>query len=142
MPIDQATFLRIDTLNSTPCLEGSLCELAVSSLIEGHKQGWYELLGFVVLPSEIQLMIVSRGKATKELLKFFEAQIQTVSGTNTTFFDTEYYREKVDILDEIRNRLRWMYAAPVRSRLATTTDSYPYSSANSRFRDIITTHVM
>src|SRR5262245_10775024 len=142
MPIEQATFLRIDTTNSTPYLEGSRGERAVSCLIEAHKNGWYELLGFVVLPAEIQLLIVPRGKATNDLIKFFESQVSSESGDGTIILDTDYYREKVDCNEEIRTRLRWMYNSPIRSRLAHTVDSYPYSSANSRFRDIITANVM
>ena len=56
MPFEQAVFLRIDTADSQPYLEGaSSAELVVSTLFNGRDKGWFELIGFVVLPREIHL---------------------------------------------------------------------------------------
>ena len=50
MPYEQAVFLRIDTADSQPYLEGaSSAELVVSTLFSGRDKGWFELVGFVVL---------------------------------------------------------------------------------------------
>jgi hypothetical protein len=139
MPVDQAVFLRIDTADGSPYLEGSSGEIAVAGVLSAQSKGLYDLLGFVVLPNELQLLIVPHGKSMNDVFKFLDAeimaQVQTVKPVDkNNIFDADYYREKIDSNDEIRQRLRWMYASPVRSRLTTNSSAYPYSSANERFR--------
>jgi hypothetical protein len=136
MPVDQAVFLRIDTTNGCPYLEGPSGELVVSTLLAANDKGYFDLLGFVVLPNELQVLMVSHGKPVTELLGNLEASVHTRLTDVTTIFDTDIYKEKVDS-EEIRVRLKWMHQAPVRSRLATLSEAYPYSSANSRFRSLL-----
>jgi hypothetical protein len=139
MTLNQAVFLRIDTMNGTPYLEGSAGEAVVKSLFTACREGWYQLLGFVVLPCELLLLIVPYSKGMNEILGFLEAevlpQVSADKLTNGKVFDTDYYREKVDSNDEIQMRLRWMHSAPIRCKLTVSSGNYPYSSANARFRD-------
>ncbi len=142
MPFEQAVFLRIDTADSQPYLEGASCgELVVSALINGRDKGWFELLGFVVLPREIQLMIIPRRVAVHTLVNSLELdlypQLSVLKPISKTIFDPDFYREKVDCDEEIKQRLRWMYLAPVRARLATMAEGYPYSSASARYRELV-----
>src|SRR5258708_5612288 len=137
MPIDQAVFLRIDTWNGCHGLEGACGETVVSALLTAREKGWFDLLGFVVLPREVQLLIVPRAKATSEVLGSLEAALDNQLDGAKTIFDTDYYREKVDCNEEVRQRLRWMHLAPVRSRLTMRIEAYPYSSANSRHRSVL-----
>jgi len=137
MPVDQAVFLRIDTTNGCPYLEGPSGELVVTTLLAAHDKGFFDLLGFVVLPNELQVLMVSHGKPVTELLGNLEASLHTWLTDVATIFDTDIYKEKVDCTEEIRLRLKWMHQAPVRSRLATLSEAYPYSSANSRFRSLL-----
>ncbi len=136
MPVDQAVFLRIDTANGLPYLEGPSGELVVSTLLAANDKGYFDLLGFVVLPNELQVLMVPHGKPVTELLGNLEASVHTRLTDVATIFDTDIYKEKVDS-EEIRVRLKWMHQAPVRSRLATMSEAYPYSSANSRFRSLL-----
>jgi hypothetical protein len=142
MPIEQAVFARIDTADSQPYLEGSSCgELVVSALCAGRDKGWYNLLGFVILPSEIQLLLVPGRLLVSSLVASLEAEvypmISVLKPVGKAVFDADFYREKVDYAEEIRQRLRWMHLAPVRARLATLAEAYPFSSANPRYRDVI-----
>jgi hypothetical protein len=142
MPFEQAVFLRIDTADSQPYLEGASCgELVVSALINGRDKGWFELLGFVVLPREIQLMIIPRRVAVHTLVNSLELdlypQLSVLKPISKTILDTDFYREKVDCDEEMKQRLRWMHLAPVRARLAMLAESYPFSSANARYRELI-----
>jgi hypothetical protein len=143
MPYEQAVFLRIDTADSQPYLEGaSSAELVVSALFSGRDKGWFELVGFVVLPREIQLMILPRRLAVSSVVTNLELELypqlsvfRTISGK--AVLDSDFYREKVDYDEEIRQRLRWMHLAPVRARLTTLAEGYPFSSANARYRELI-----
>jgi len=137
MPIDQAVFLRIDTASGCPGLEGACGETVVSALLNAREKGWFDLLGFVVLPREVQLLIVPRAKSAGEVLGSLEAALDKQLDGAKTVFDTDYYREKVDCDEEVRQRLKWMHLAPVRSRLTMKVDAYPYSSANSRYRSVL-----
>ena len=137
MAINQAVFLRLDTANGCPGLEGACGETVVSALLKAREEGWFDLLGFVVLPREVQLLIVPRAKAASQILSSLEAVLDNQLEGTKTVFDTDYYREKVDCDEEVRQRLRWMHLAPVRSRLTMRFDAYPYSSANSRYRSVL-----
>ena len=137
MPLDQAVFLRIDTSSGLSLLSESAGELVTSALIDAHRTGWFDLLGFCVLPKELQLLIVPRGKAPSEVLGCLEAVLDTKLEGIQKIFDPDYYREKVDCDEEIRQRLRWMHQAPVRSRLVTLMEAYPYSSANKRYQSVL-----
>ena len=137
MSFDQPVFLRIDTENGSPCLADSSCESVITSLLSVSDKGWFDLLGFVVLPSELQLMVVPHGKTINDLLSLLESTVAATIGNSELVFDKDFYREKVDSEEEVRMRLRWMLQAPVRSRLANMSEAYPYSSANERFRDVV-----
>jgi hypothetical protein len=133
--VEQAVFLRIDTANNQPYFANAAsAELVVSELIAGKDKGWYELLGFVVLPCELQLLVLPRRVAASAITASLEAAVfprltalQPVAGA---VFDTDIYREKVDCDEETRQRLRWMHLAPVRARLTTMANAYPFSSAS------------
>ena len=143
MPIEQAVFMRIDTTDSQPYLEGASCgELVVSSLFNGRDKGWFELVGFVVLPREIQLLIIPRRVAVSSLITNLELDLYPQLSVlkpiiSKTILDTDFYREKVDCDEEIKQRLRWMHLAPVRARLAALAEGYPFSSASTRYRAML-----
>jgi hypothetical protein len=142
MPFEQAVFLRIDTADCQPYLEGaSSAELVVSALFNGRDKGWFDLIGFVVLPREIQLLIMPRRLAVSSLVTSLELdlypQLSVLKGISKNILDTDFYREKVDCDEEVRQRLRWMHLAPVRARLTTLAEGYPFSSANMRYRELI-----
>ena|SRR5258708_17079810 len=139
MPVDNAVFVRIDTINSVPCLTGACGEAVASALLDSHDKGSFDLLGFVVLPNELQLLIIPRGRGIADILNTLEKDLSTqalqlTDSTAKTVFDTDFYREKCDCSEEVRQRLRWMHEAPVRSRLATMSKAYPLSSANEKYR--------
>jgi hypothetical protein len=138
MGVEHAVFLRIDTADGNPYLDGNTGELVVTALLDGRDKGWFDLLGFVVLPSEVQLLFVPRNIPVSTLIGNLETSLyptlcQTKSITNTVF-DTEFYREKMDCNEDIKHRLQWMHLTPVRARLAKMVDAYPYSSANQRYQ--------
>jgi hypothetical protein len=142
MPFEQAVFLRIDTSDAQPYLDGASCgELVISALVNGRDRGWFELIGFVVLPREIQLMIIPRRMAVSTLVNNLEhdlyPQLSVLRPVTKTILDTDFYREKVDCDEELKQRLRWMHLSPVRARLSMLPESYPFSSANARYREII-----
>ncbi len=142
MPFEQTVFLRIDTAEGKPYLEGPTSgELVVSTLFNGRDRGWFDLVGFVVLPCEVQLMIIPRRVAAGSIVNSLEVeiypQLSALKPISTMIFDPDFYREKIDMDEELRQRLHWMHLSPVRARLTTLAESYPFSSANTRFRDLL-----
>ncbi|HLY28482.1 MAG TPA: hypothetical protein VKQ72_19195 [Aggregatilineales bacterium] len=141
MPVDNAVFFRIDTTNGIACLTGACGEAVASTLLAAHDKGTFDLLGFVVLPNELQLLIIPHGKPISDLLNALEGELSATASalplpeiSGKTVFDTDFYREKCDSSEEVRQRLRWMHDAPVRSRLATMSKAFPLSSANEKYR--------
>ncbi len=142
MAAEQVVFARIDTADGMPYLEGASCsELVVAALFGGQDKNWFDVLSFVVLPSEIQLLFIPRRIAVSALVSSLEAEIypplSILKSIGSHVLDPDFYREKVDFNEEVRQRLRWMHLAPVRARLTTLAESYPYSSAHPRYRELI-----
>ena len=142
MGVDQAVFLRIDTTNSAPYLEGEHGKIVADALLKTHRQNWFKLIGFVVLPAEVQVLFIPRFKAINDLLAFLEIEVRphitALPSDAARLFDPDIYREKVDSSEEVQQRLRWMHLAPVRARLITMYEAYPYSSANAQYKNQIT----
>jgi hypothetical protein len=141
MAVEHAVFLRIDTADGSPYLDGTAGELIVSALLAARDKGWFDLLGFVVLPNEVQLLFVPRNLPVSILIGSLETSVYpTVCQTksiNHPVFDPDFYREKIDSNEDIKHRLQWMHLTPVRARLTRLSEAYPYSSANSRYQDTL-----
>ncbi len=142
MAAEQVVFARIDTAEGKPYLEGaSCCELVVSALFGGQEKNWFDLLSFVVLPSEIQLLFIPRRLAINALVTSLEPELYPMMSVlkpiGSTVLDPDFYKEKIDFNEEVRQRLRWMHLAPVRAHLTTLAESYPYSSAHPRYRELM-----
>ncbi len=141
MGVEHAVFLRIDTADGSPCLEDAARELVVSTLLQEREKGWFELLGFVVLPNEVQLLFIPHKIAVAALIDELEKTVfpavSQAESVPKTVFDTDFYREKIDCSEDIKHRLKWMLQTPVRARLARMSESYPYSSANVRYQNIL-----
>lgn len=136
----KAVFVRIDTMNSRPLLEKRSCvELVTTFLFNFRQQQWYDLIGFVVLPRELQLVIVPRLLAVNALVSKLEketaALLCALASCEAPVWDDEIYSEPLDGIEAIKSRLQVMQAAPVKLRLAAAPDLYDFSSANPRYQN-------
>ncbi len=136
----RAIFVRIDTTGGKPLLETRACvELVTTYLFNFRQQQWFDLIGFVVLPREMQLIIVPRMLTVNSLVERLERELSPLLGSLITldgaFWDPEIYSEPLDGTEAIRSRLQVMQATPVKLRLASSPDSYDFSSANPRYRN-------
>ena len=127
----KAVFVRIDTMDSKPLLEKRSCvELVTTFLFNFRQQQWFNLIGFVVLPREITVnSLVSR--LEKEITPILGALIQL----DGALWDPEIYSETLEGMESVRSRLYVMQAAPVKLRLASSPDTYDFSSANPRYQN-------
>ena len=139
-PRPKAYFVRIDTMNSKPLLEKRSCiELVTTFLFNFRRQQWFDLIGFVVLPREMQLIIIPRSITVNTLAARLEketgpllAQLIALDGP---IWDQDIYAEPLDGVETIRSRLYVMQAAPVKLRLASAPELYDFSSANPRYSE-------
>src|SRR5579859_1712206 len=75
-PRARAYFVRIDTMHSKPFLEKRACvELVTTFLFNFRRQQWFDLIGFVVLPREMQLIIVPRTITINNLVNRLEKEL-------------------------------------------------------------------
>lgn len=137
-----AVFVRIDTADSQPMLQTKPClELVLTFLLNFRQQGWFELLGFALLPREIQMIVVPKNHTVSALVTRLESEtgplIAALLNRPQPIFDPEIYSEPLDGAESIRSRLQMIYAAPVRARLAPTATAYDYSSANPRYASLL-----
>jgi hypothetical protein len=137
----RAVFIRVDTGQSRPLLETRpALELVTTYLFNFRQQGWYDLIGFVALPKELQLLIVPREVNVSTLVERLEEVtaplLCAILACEAPVWDTvDIYTETVDGHEDIKTRLTAMHGAPVKLRLAVQPASYDFSSANSRFQN-------
>ena len=139
-PRPKAYFVRIDTMNGKPLLEKRSCiELVTTFLFNFRRQQWFDLIGFVVLPREMQLIIIPRSITVNMLASRLEretapllAKLMPIDGP---VWDQDIYAEPLDGVETVRSRLYMMQATPVKLRLASAPDLYDFSSANPRYAD-------
>lgn len=134
----KAVYIRIDTLAGRPLLQTRPClEIVLTFILNFRQQGWFELLGFLVMPKEIQLIVVPKDLTVNALVGRLESEtgplLAALLNSPQPIFDTEIYSEPLDGVEAIKSRLQMMHAAPVRARLAPIASAYDYSSANPRF---------
>ncbi len=136
----KAVFIRIDTMNGKPLLEKRACvELVTTFLFNFRQQQWFDLIGFVVLPREMQLIIVPRSLSVNALVGKLEKEtaslLSALAACDPPIWDPEIYSEPLDGVEAIRSRMQVMQAAPVKLRLAAAADLYDFSSANPRYHN-------
>ncbi len=136
----KAVFVRIDTMDSKPLLEKRSCvELVTTFLFNFRQQQWFNLIGFVVLPRELQMIIVPREITVNSLVSRLEKEITPILGAliqlDGALWDPEIYSETLEGMESVRSRLYVMQAAPVKLRLASSPDTYDFSSANPRYQN-------
>lgn len=138
-PHSKAVFIRMDTVGGKPLLEKRACiELVTTFLFNFRQQQWFNLIGFVVLPRELQLIVVPRSFTVIALVSRIEKEttpfLCALTGSESPIWDAEFYSEPLDGIEAIRSRLRAMQAAPVKLRLSAAPDLYDFSSANPIYR--------
>ncbi len=139
-PFQRGVFIRVETAAGRAVLAGEPCaELATTILLNFRQQAAYALIGFVVLPKEIQMIIVPREVPAASLGKHFEracgALLCQLAGIEPPAFDDEVYLEPLDGSESLKSRMQGMLGTPVRLRLAGSPAAYDYSSANARFQN-------
>lgn len=137
-PRARAVFLRIDTSGGRPLLETKACnELVLTYLLNYRSQQIIDLIGFVFLPREIQMVIVPREITISALVSKLEVETGTmicqIMKCDEPAWDAEYYSEQLDGNEDVKARLNQIHMAPVRQKLASNPASYDYSSANPRY---------
>ncbi len=136
----KAVYVRIDTADGKPLLEKRSCvELVTTFLFNFRQQQWFDLIGFVVLPREMQLIIVPRSLTVHVLVSRLEKELapllKALIPLEGLLWDPEIYSETLDGSEAIRSRMQVMQAAPVKLRLAAAPDLYDFSSANPRYQN-------
>lgn len=135
----RAVFIRIDTYNSRPLLETRAAnELVTLYLFNFRNQGWFNLVAFVVLPKEMQLIIIPREVTVNTLVARLEEHLGPLLcpliNTQQPIWDDEIYSEPLESAEDIKSRIQLIHAAPVRQKLCSSPASYDFSSANPRFQ--------
>ena len=90
-------------------------------------------MGFVVLPNEVQLMIVPRHLTPMMAAEHLESEVGPVLSALTwvpgKVFDNDFYQERIDLVEDIRQRRRMMHNAPIKAGLCPSAAAYLFSRA-------------
>lgn len=110
--------------------------LLVDVLYHYRRQDKYMLHEFVIMPNHFHLLITSESTLERalQLVKGgFSYRVKRELGFGGEVWETSFYDRRVRDLAEYENMKRYIRENPVRARLTTRAEDYPYSSANSNW---------
>ncbi len=131
--------VRLETAGSQPHLKRPSCaEAVVTALYHGRDQHWFDLLGFAVLPTSLYMIIVPRSQSLVSIVLNLQAELgpllNALLNTNDSIWQAEFEIAPIASDDELRPRIEEIHDLPVKAGLANDPTSYPFSSANPRFK--------
>ena len=138
---DGRAFVVFDRLLDVACTgplylrQPALAEMVMRHLVRlAQDEEMYSLHAFVVMPNHVHLLLTPNTPFPRiaRLVKGATARWanQLLGTTGKAFWQDESYDHRVKNRDEWSRIRRYIELNPVRSGLAATPESYPYSSAS------------
>ena len=104
-----------------------------------RKEGRFRLYGFVVMDNHLHLVIQpEEEQPLADIMRDFKtwtSRTNRLKPRGRKLWERRYDDNRIDSADELRSVLRYMHENPVRARMATAPQDYPYSSVHNYLRD-------
>ncbi len=113
------------------------CSVVLRALENTRKRYGLRVFGFVLMPEHVHLLLSEPEQGTlaraMQSLKSASARVARGAraervGTPTPFWQTRYYDRYMRDYDEFLEKLRYIYRNPVKRRLCSSPDEWPWSS--------------
>jgi len=136
--ITKCIYDRKQALLSKP----ACAEILIQAFLYGREQGWYRMLGFVIMPDHYHLIIaLGQTKSLKQVMssinKFAARRINIALKRSGRFWEEGFYDHQIRDRRDFDSILEYVHNNPVTAGLVQTPQDWPYSTANERFAHLI-----
>jgi putative transposase len=107
--------------------------IVMDAIMHGKNQGWYDLLGFVIMPNHVRLAIVPVKRSVPAIMQgikgFSSRKINEMRNARGKLWQDGYRDFLIDNKKVIYQKLCYIEENPVRAGIAKNPIDYPFSSA-------------
>lgn len=125
-----------------PLIRPMYAKLVVSSIIWAKKQGWWRILGFVIMPDHYHAIVGLRSarrlsSIMESINKYTARRLNGLFQREGPFWQDGFYEHLVRDRKDYDNILAYVHNNPVEAGLVDSPDAWEYSTAYAEYADEI-----
>jgi putative transposase len=127
-------FITAVTANRRPLFKvESNAQLLITILQENHTKGRLQLHAWVIMPDHIHLLLTPSPEVSLEkAMQFVKGNFSFRHKSKFTVWQPSFTWHRIEGAQDFRSHREYIHQNPVRARLCSKTEDYPYSSAKQR----------
>jgi REP-associated tyrosine transposase len=124
-------FITAVTANRRPLFKvESNARLLIAILQENHSKGRLKLHGWVIMPDHIHLLLTpSQNVSLEKAVQFIKGNFSFRLQSKFPVWQPGFTSRRVKDAQDLKSHREYIHQNPVRARLCTKAEEYPYSSA-------------
>jgi putative transposase len=128
---NSASFVTLATYEHRPIFEVSrLAELFIENLLGCRRLGYYKLHAYLVMPDHVHLLISPESLPLEQAVSLIQNAFAQRLGTRELLWKEGFVAHSIRNLRDLETVRTYLHQTPVRVRVASTPELYPYSSAH------------
>jgi putative transposase len=132
-PHSGMSFVTAATRDRRPLFEtGRVADLMVETLLHYRKLGHYKLHAYVVMPSQLHLLLTPQSIALAHAIELIKNGFAYRMDSELPIWEHSFTAYSVANIHDLELVRTYLHQIPVRAKLVSTPELYPYSSAYRR----------
>lgn len=132
-PHSGMSFVTAATRDRRPLFEiGRVADLVVDTLLHYRKLGHYKLHGYVVMPSQLHLLLTPQSIALAHAIELIKNGFAYRMDSELPIWEHSFTAYAVSNIHDLELVRTYLHQIPVRANLVSAPELYPYSSAYRR----------
>jgi putative transposase len=124
-------FVTIATHERRPIFQISrVAELFIDTLRHYRTRGYFKLHAFLVMPDHVHLLITPETDPLNQTIALIQNGFAHRLASKYTLWETGFTAHPIRNLRDLETIRTYLHQTPVRAKLTTTPELYPYSSAH------------
>ena len=132
-PHSGMSFVTAATRDRRPLFEtGRVADLMVETLLHNRKLGHYKLHAYVVMPSQLHLLLTPQSIALAHAIELIKNGFAYRMDSELPIWEHSFTAYSVANIHDLELVRTYLHQIPVRAKLVSAPELYPYSSAYRR----------
>jgi putative transposase len=132
-PHSGMSFVTAATRDRRPLFEtGRVADLMVEALLHYRKLGHYKLHAYVVMPSQLHLLLTPQSIALAHAVELIKNGFAYRMDSEQSIWEHSFTAYSVANIHDLELVRTYLHHIPVRANLVSVPELYPYSSAYHR----------
>jgi len=132
-PHSGMSFVTAATRDRRPLFEtGRVADLMVEALLHYRKLGHYKLHAYVVMPSQLHLLLTPQSIALAHAIELIKNGFAYRMDSELPIWEHSFTAYSVANIHDLELVRTYLHQIPVRAKLVSAPELYPYSSAYRR----------